>query len=378
MFLGSIKRGDEIPISLTFDTAPTGTPTYRITTATGSEIVAATNLSGSGLLWTKTDQTVGTSDAEGEYLIEYTAVVNGTTRYAHDSYEVPPVSSISALEATTSGSSDWTLTRDGIIKKVLQIVGVLVEGQEPDANQIVLVSEALNAFVKWLQVVHQVKLWKLEWDYKKFSDPSEVTGTDSNIYTCIKSHTSSSDNKPITGDEWTSYWKLKGTTGGVWATSTTYSSTGDFSDGTDLIGVEKAFIRKNNIDRPVEIISNNGYAEIANKTSFGDPIQLFFDNQLTPTIYLYPQVEDTDDVVLHYQKILRVNDFDVAGNTPDFPVHWINPIAWRVAHDVGIVYKLPSSELRVIENKANEYLIGVLDSTKEHIEYLRIMPSRRR
>jgi hypothetical protein len=279
----------------------------------------------------------------------------------------------------TSGSSDWTQTRDNIIQQIGEKVGMIEEGGTPNADQIVLISRELNQFVKWLQVVHQVKLWKLSKATKTFSAPSEVTGTDSNVYTCIRSHTSSADNKPVTGDDWTTYWKLKGSTGGVWATSTAYTSTGDFTDSDDIIGIEKAFIRKNNTDIPVEIIGRHEYHEIPNKVDFGDPNRLWFDNLLTDTIYIHPLVEDTDDVVLHYEKILRIEDFDAAGNTGDFPVHWIAPIVWSVAHDVGITYKLPVSELRDIERKAERYLTGILNvSTKEQAEYIRISPRRSR
>lgn len=375
--LGSISRGSTIPISLTLDATPTGTPTYTILTAAQVEVVAATNLSGSGLLWTYNSQTVGSSYAEGEYIIQYSAVINGTTYYDTDYFEVPAVTLVASGTAGSSGSSDWTQTRDNIIQQIMEIT-ILGEGETANADQKVLVSTHLNQFVKWLGMVHDVKLWTLDWDYKKFSAPSEVTGTDSLVYTCIRSHTSAAANKPITGDDWMAYWKQTGSTGGVWATSTAYYSTGDFTDATDLIGVEKAYIRKNNIDRPVEIISSNQYASIANKTSFGDPIMLFFDNRLSPTIYLYPQVEDYDDITLAYQKIMRIEDFDTAANTPNFPTHWIAPIVWNVAYDIGIIYDLPPSKLAYIEKKAITYLNGILDSNTEKVEYVRLVPRLRR
>ena len=64
-FLGKLKRSEEIPISLTLDTTPTGTPQYRILDSSRTEIVAASNLSGSGLLWYKTGQNVGGSATVG-------------------------------------------------------------------------------------------------------------------------------------------------------------------------------------------------------------------------------------------------------------------------------------------------------------------------
>lgn len=279
----------------------------------------------------------------------------------------------------TSGSSNWTQTRDNMIQQILEKVGAIEIGASPTAEQIVNASTELNQFMKWLQVVHDVKLWKLEWAQKIFSSPSEVTGTDSEVYTCILSHTSSADTKPITGDNWTTYWKKKGSTGGTWVTSTAYTSAGDFTDSSDLIAIENAYIRKNNTDTEVEVIGNNEYASISNKIDFGDPIRIHFDNKLSPTIYVYPQVEDVDDVVLHYQKVMRIEDVDSAADNPDFPVHWIAPIVWNVVHDLGMgTYKLPIGELREIKRKADEYLTGILFSTREHSQVMRISPRRRR
>jgi hypothetical protein len=52
----------------------------------------------------------------------------------------------------------------------------------------------------------------------------EVTGTDSNIYTCKVSHRASTANKPITGGSWSTYWELAGSTGGTWEASKQYNT----------------------------------------------------------------------------------------------------------------------------------------------------------
>lgn len=53
---------------------------------------------------------------------------------------------------------------------------------------------------------------------------SVVTGTDANTYRCIMGHTSSTDNKPITGGDWSSYWQLGGSSPAAWATATAYTN----------------------------------------------------------------------------------------------------------------------------------------------------------
>jgi hypothetical protein len=56
---------------------------------------------------------------------------------------------------------------------------------------------------------------------------SKVVGTDSNDYTCILAHTSTANDKPITGADYAFYWQVSGTTGEgtVWSSSTAYTTT---------------------------------------------------------------------------------------------------------------------------------------------------------
>jgi len=56
------------------------------------------------------------------------------------------------------------------------------------------------------------------------SSQSEVIGTDSGNYKCIKSHTADSTNKPITGANWKLYWESGGSSGGTWIDGTSYTS----------------------------------------------------------------------------------------------------------------------------------------------------------
>jgi len=53
---------------------------------------------------------------------------------------------------------------------------------------------------------------------------SEVIGSDTLNYQCILKHTSSSDNKPITGAGWQLYWQQSGTGGSAWVTATDYTN----------------------------------------------------------------------------------------------------------------------------------------------------------
>jgi hypothetical protein len=54
--------------------------------------------------------------------------------------------------------------------------------------------------------------------------PSEVVGTDTLNYTCIRDHTSSSSDRPITGANWKFYWEQSGAAGIPWVTATSYDA----------------------------------------------------------------------------------------------------------------------------------------------------------
>ena len=51
---------------------------------------------------------------------------------------------------------------------------------------------------------------------------SVVTGTDTNPYKCIRSHTADSTNRPITGANYLLYWESGGSGPSAWATDTSY------------------------------------------------------------------------------------------------------------------------------------------------------------
>lgn len=56
------------------------------------------------------------------------------------------------------------------------------------------------------------------------NDQSEVIGSDTNNYRCIRSHTADSDNKPITGSQYLLYWEQGGSSGSSWSDGTSYTA----------------------------------------------------------------------------------------------------------------------------------------------------------
>jgi len=264
----------------------------------------------------------------------------------------------------TSGSSDFNRTRNEIVRRALRIIGVLAQGDVMSSAQLSEGAEALNSLVKSLQT-EGVRLWTTEWVTKTFTASEEVTGTDGEIYTCIRSHTSATSNKPVTGADYGTYWYKRGSTGGVWADATAYASAGDFSVASDTIGIQKAYLRQNgNTDHKIELVSLEEYHNITTKSTQGVPTALLFEQSLLPRIRLWPQPNNTT-AVLHYLRERMIEDFDAASDNPDFYIRWLDTLVYGLASNLADEYQLSLSERQHILVKAERLKLKAMADNQE-------------
>src|SRR5689334_6936622 len=61
--------------------------------------------------------------------------------------------------STTSGTTNWSRTRDDIIKRALRIIGAIGQGETPTTDAVTEASAALNDLVKEWQT-DGMQLWK--------------------------------------------------------------------------------------------------------------------------------------------------------------------------------------------------------------------------
>lgn len=261
----------------------------------------------------------------------------------------------------TSGSYDFTRTRDQIINRAYRIVTQTEDDPTPD--EMVDIAEALEGLVKALQNRH-VHLWTREWVTKTLTASSEVTATDSTIWTCIRSHTSSATNRPITGADHTTYWALAGSTGGVWVTGTAYTSVGDFQVAADTLAIEGMFVRHDGNDTPVNPLMLEEYFSLPDKDNTGLPNQYVFHRKLLPLVILNP-IPDATDYVLHYLRTRKLEDFDSGSYTPDFPENWISPLTWALAAEIGPEFGVQMTRQAYLDNKASTVITGARESDIE-------------
>lgn len=251
----------------------------------------------------------------------------------------------------TSGSYDWSLTASGIINDALEDLGVIVAGGTPSTAMQTAALTKLNLITKDLSA-RGIRIWSVDWVQKTFSAPSEVTGTDGNIYTCILGHTGAASNRPITGANYTTYWVEAGSSGGTWATSA-YTSTGDFDADAQTINILSAFIREGSGDSQLGIGTISDYFKLADKTVDGKPSSLFFDKLVTPHIYLYPQPDFSAyaNYVLHYLRESMLEDFDAVANDPDISSLFINYLVCALRYEMSFKAKKTAQEMSILKTE---------------------------
>ena len=267
----------------------------------------------------------------------------------------------------TSGSVNFDLTRNQILQEALELVNAVEVGQTPTGEQTVSASRTLNQMVKFWQA-RGINLWTAEWLTATLTASSAVLGTDGVDYECIRNHTSAADNKPVTGADYTTYWKeLSTTAGGAWVTATAYTSLNNIVFPTDTLDVTEAFVRSSEQDYPMDIISRTNYFDIFNKSNAGAaggsnrPDRIWVDMQEIPVGYMYPYPNSTSDVV-HYTQIRKLEDFDAALNNPDLTQKFLEALTTGLASRLSPKYSLPIEERNDLAGRAEAaFVLAKLD-----------------
>ena len=260
----------------------------------------------------------------------------------------------------------WDQTRDQLIKRALRQIGAIGVGEEPTAAQLEEANDVLNIILNdWGE--EGLFRWSREDRYYNITASSEVTGTDSEIYTCILPHTSSSDDRPITGDKYSVYWRKDGSTGGTWNTSTNYTASGIITLDSDIAEVEQVFYRDRETDHFIELYDLDRYNRITKKGEGGNPIIAYFKRgDSSNQLFLYPQPEDTDIVIIVQAKIL-LDETETNADSLDFKKRWFRALYLTLAAELAPMYGLPLNEIALLEAKAKSVFdkrkLGETDQT---------------
>jgi hypothetical protein len=185
---------------------------------------------------------------------------------------------------TTSGSTDFTVTRDELIGDALSILGVLGVGETPSADDVNLASRRLNAMVKAWQAAG-THLW---------------TKTEGSISLVANSQ------------------------------SYTMGPAGDFS--VRPLKILSARRTVSSIDTPLTAWSRSDYFDQPNKATASYPTNFYYDPQLgTGRLYVWPVLATGNTATLAFTYARQLEDFDAAANTSDLPQEWIEALTYNLA-----------------------------------------------
>lgn len=207
----------------------------------------------------------------------------------------------------TSGSTDWTLNRDQVIKGALRKLAVLPSGGSPTTAQTNDASDALNALIKAFHA-DGMPVWKIT-----STDFSTVDGTSS--YTV-----------------------------GV----------GQTVNAAAPLKVYQAFYTPSGgVNTPLNIYNRYDFNELPQGSSYeGVPVNLYYQPLgATGTIKLWPTPSDsTTTITIHYQAPFE--DMDAGTNDFDFPSYWIQALIYNLAWSLAPEYGIPPQDRNILAAEA--------------------------
>ena len=312
----------------------------------------------------------------------------------------------------SSGSYNFAVTRDDIIKHAYMELGVLEESETPTSDQTTEAAEKLNMLVKtWakkhnLHLLQDVVLFLVdsqqsyllgdastdaEWcsidDYNKTTtSAAALSGATTVVLTSATGFTTG-DRIGVVQDDDTILWTT-GTKSGSTITLAT-ALTDDVASGNVVFSYTSRVVRPLRIvkdsvyrrdiddnDIPVELVGKTDYDLLTAKTQTGKIIKVAYQPFLTSgRLWTWPCADLTTDT-LRFTIERPVQDFDAATDNPDFPVEaslaLVKNLAKLLAGPNGAADELP--RLRI---EAQEELDNWLDGDRENAS-VRFMPDIRR
>lgn len=302
---------------------------------------------------------------------------------------------------TTSGSVDFSVSRDQIITAAALDMGVIDEGQTPGAELVSSFSLRLNSWVKSL-MAQGAKMWAVkqahlflevgESTYSLGSTGDNCTNTyiqttlstDEALGSTSLSLTSTtgmaaSDKIGIELDDGTIHWTTISGAPGAPTTiasglaSAATSGNAVFTYTTKITRPQRLIEDAANwhslagSDTPVRIVSREEYTRHTNKTTQGKIVEVFYDKQLgNGVLKVWPTPDNATDVFqFWYERILE--DFDAAGDTPDFAIEWAEPLILGLSYRMSPSYDKSAQDIAIRKARADEALAIAMNYDKENV-----------
>lgn len=291
-----------------------------------------------------------------------------------------------------SGSKNYSITRADIIEAALRKTGSYDQGESIPGDETNAADLALNLMVKewvargvdiWLRDEITVftqkgnKVYNLGTAHAARSYVETTSKGTISAGTTVWSITSStgmtaSDNIGLKLDDNSIHWTTISSVDGAEQVTVAAGPASASAGGKNIYAyttkaerptkIVSAFRRdKNDYDTEITIIGENEYFLQSDKGSTGPPVEVWYQPTMTTgSLYVWPVDggANWDKIVLsvHYYP----DDFDAAGDNPQFPIEWGNALVWNLAAELASEYGLPEKEQgrlwQIAEFKLNELL----------------------
>jgi len=165
------------------------------------------------------------------------------------------------------------------------------------------------------------------------------------------------DEKPNVGLNWRTYFKMDSSaTGGSAYAAGNYVRAGQFYLQADEVSIESAFIRKNDEDTTLTIVSEYNFDPVVEKASQGKPTHIYIENiENNKKAHVYPNPDSVgiDGYVLHYKAQLRAETYE-GSKVLNLPSEIYTQIMYGVANELAMQYKLSSEQQILIKRRLEE------------------------
>lgn len=303
---------------------------------------------------------------------------------------------------STSGSVDYSVTRNNIIYDALELIGAYDPGETPSNEDIASSARTLNMLIKTWQV-ENIGLWKnkehiLFQSYEGYEYDLGPTGdhaclksdyVKTEIATAAASGALTIEVDSITGianadvigielDDGTLQWTT--VSGAPAGTTVTLAAA-----LTDTVAVDNHVYAYTTIaNRPLDIIearvrypsgievpfgdggiiSLSDYMSLSDKTSTGIANQLCYEPQTgNGKVRMWPACSDVQ-YVIPFTARMPIEDFDLATNDTDFPQEWFLPLSYNLA--VLIAPKFGVKNIADVKDLAMYYKENAITFDEEH------------
>lgn len=289
---------------------------------------------------------------------------------------------------STSGSTNFNQTRNEIVTDALTGLGVLRPGGTATTNDINYCSNWLNKIVKsWEgQGIH---MWKeaegtlfllTNVNTYTIAGTGNVAGIDvvETTLTAAASTTSltvtsttgmtAADQIGIELDDgtrqWTTIVSVDSSTGLTITASVSSAASSGNTIFTYTTAVSKPmhissarFRNTDGTDRMVFLKGRDEFMQIPNKTTTGKINQAFYTPGLTSgTIYVWPTPDAVSDR-LKFSYVKLIEDFDAAGDNPDFPTEWLLTLTKSLMYCIARTYGKTNQDIMQLKQEADQSLI---------------------